>query len=73
MTNEMTPVEDHHGLCRDKYSNAIINTNRDAYLKAKTKKNAMVEQLNMKSQIEELIKRCDFIERQLLELKGINS
>jgi hypothetical protein len=73
MIDKMIPVEDHRGLSRDRHSNAIINTDRDAYLKAKMKKNALVEQRHMKMQIEELQKRCDNLEFQILQLKGINN
>ncbi len=77
MTNAMIPVEEYRGLCRDTHSNSIINTDRDAYHKAKMKKNALLQQkaehAQMKNQIEELMKRCDSLESQVLQLRGINS
>jgi hypothetical protein len=73
----MIPVEEHHGLCRDAYSNSIINTDRDAYLKARMKKNAIIQQkaeyAEMKNQIAELTKRCESLESQVLQLRGINN
>ncbi len=75
--SHMVPVEEYRDLCRDTHSNSIVNTNRDAYLNAKMKKNMYVQQKSehaqMKNQIEELIKRCEVLEHQVSNLAGINS
>lgn len=73
----MVPVEEYRDLCRDTHSNSIVNTNRDAYLNAKMKKNALAQQkaeyAQMKNQIQELMKRCEALEHQVAKLAGINS
>jgi hypothetical protein len=77
MTGEMIPVEEYSSLSRDTHSNSIINTDRDAYLKAKMQRNAIVQQkvehAQMKNQIDELIRRCDLLESELSKLRCINS
>ncbi len=73
----MIPVDEYHNLTRDIHSNSIINTDREAYLKAKTRKDMRIRQRaeyeEMKKQIQELIKRCDALECQVSELRGINN
>jgi hypothetical protein len=73
----MVPVEEYRDLRRDTHSNSIVNTNRDAYLNAKMKKNVLAQQKSehaqMKKQIEELMKRCEVLEHQVSKLAGINS
>jgi hypothetical protein len=75
--NDIIPVEEYRGLSRDIRSNSIINTDRDAYLKAKMRKNSLrqknIEYDEMKKQIKELMHRCDALEHIVSELKGINN
>lgn len=76
-SGELIPVDAHRGLCRDAHSNSIINTDRQAYLKVKARKeNAKKNQAEiseMKEQIQMLIKRCEKLEKEISQLKGINS
>lgn len=58
---ELIPVEDSKSLKRVKDSGAIINTNRSAYMSAKSRKDAAVNAR----------KRTDSLEAQIAELQKL--
>jgi hypothetical protein len=65
MSKKLIPVENSNGLFRDASSNAIINTDNNALMKAKAQKEAKKKEQNRIDSIEQ---RMDTIESLLKDL-----
>lgn len=61
-------VQDHPGLARDRYTNAIVDVNQDEYERYLTTKNAKRKQLQ---QIETMENRINNVEQNLSEIKSL--
>lgn len=66
--NKYIRVQDHPGLARDRYTNAIVDVNHDDYERYITTKNAKRKQLQ---QIETMESRINNVEQNLSEIKSL--